>query len=187
MKTLRFALFTLFALALAACSAQPTQVYETVSPAVIKPGDSIAAPADDVILTISGAISITNTPEKTLQLDMPTLEKMGLVKYAINDPWLNAKNTYTGVLLSDLLKVIGAAPQATQLHFVALDDYQVDIFISDIQKWPVLLATQTNGAYMDIANNGPTRIIFPFDQYKEIDVVLYKDLSIWNVATIEVK
>lgn len=187
MKNLRFALFALFVLALAACSAQPAQVYESVSPATIKPGDPIPAPAGEVILTVSGKISASNTPDGLLQLDMPTLEKFGLVKYAINDPWLNTYNTYSGVLVSDLLKVLGADPQATTLHFVALDDYQVDIAVADIQKWPILLATQANGAYMDVANNGPTRIIFPFDQYKDIDVVLYKDLSIWNISTLEVK
>lgn len=187
MKTARFFLFALLAFTLAACASQPAQVYETVSPASIQPGDPIAAPTGEVILTVSGAISVTNTAENTLQLDMATLEKFGLVKYAINDPWLNAYNTYTGVLMSDFLKVIGADPKATQVHIVALDDYQVDIAIADIQKWPVLLATQVNGAAMDVANNGPTRIIFPFDQYKDIDLVLYKDLSIWNIATLEVK
>ncbi|GAB4485321.1 MAG: hypothetical protein OHK0010_03930 [Anaerolineales bacterium] len=186
MKTLRtFALFLLILL-LSACADQTKTVYTVVAPASLKPGDAIPAPSGEVILTVSGAISAKNNGD-TLQLDMPTLEKFGLVSYDENDPWLSAKNTYSGVLMSDFLKIIGVDSAATTVKFTALDDYVVELSIADLQKWPVLLATQTNGAYMTPENNGPTRIIFPFDQYPEIDQVKYKDLWIWNIKSIEVK
>ncbi|HNN12062.1 MAG TPA: molybdopterin-dependent oxidoreductase [Anaerolineales bacterium] len=170
---------------LASCSAKPSQTTMIVSPAEIQIGDAIPLPSDP-ILTVSGRISTTNDGSNLL-LDLATLEKFGLVKYEVNDPWLNEKNLYTGVLMSEFLKFVGAASDTTNVKLTALDDYQVDISIADIQKWPILLALQTNGEYMTVEFNGPTRIIFPFDDYKDIDQVAYKDLWIWNIRSMEIQ
>ena len=182
----RFSLL-LLVLILTACSSQSAvSDYTVVAPASLKAGDAIPAPTGDAIMTVSGAISVKNSGD-TLVLDMATLEKFGLVKYEVSDPWLNTKATYSGVLMSDFLKFVGASPSATTVKFTALDDYQVDIAISDIQKWPILLATQANGEYMGADNNGPTRIIFPYDTHSEIDQVAYKDLWVWNIKTVEIR
>ncbi|NQW23031.1 MAG: molybdopterin-dependent oxidoreductase [SAR202 cluster bacterium] len=173
--------------AIAACGGGSSAAsYETVTAASIKSGDAIPAPTGDVIITMLGDLNVTNSGD-TLELDMPTLEGFGLVKYTVNDPWLNAENTYTGVLISDLRKALGASSSATSLLFTALDDYQVDISLEDVEKWPILLATRNNGEYMDIENSGPTRVIFPYDAFPEIDRVSYKDLWIWNIKSVEVR
>ncbi|GAB4553072.1 MAG: molybdopterin-dependent oxidoreductase [Anaerolineales bacterium] len=186
MKTLRtFALFLLILL-LSACADQTKTVYTVVAPASLKPGDAIPAPSGEVILTVSGKISAKNNGD-TLQMDLATLEKLGLVEYDIHDPWMKEQVTYTGVLMSDFLKFIQADSTAELVHIVALDDYQVDLSVRELQKWPVLLATRANGAYMTVNENGPTRIIFPFDQYPEIDKKDYQDLSIWNIVSMEVR
>jgi len=185
MKTLRFPVFFAIVMLLAAC-ASPKVIYESVNKAELNPGDAIPAPNGEVILTVTGNISAYNNGD-TLELDMATLEKFGLVKYDIDDPWAKTTVNYTGILLSDFLKMVGASPSAENIHIVALDDYEVDITVTEAQKWPVLLATQSNGQYMTMAENGPTRIIFPFGRYSDVDVVLYQDLSIWSIKNIEVQ
>ena len=135
-------------------------------------------------MTLSGDIVVTNVGD-TLQLDMPILEGLGLVQYTVDDPWLNATNTYTGILMTDLSKYIGASASAKTIHMVALDDYAVDVTFEDIKKWPTLLATRTNGAYMDIESSGPTRIIFPNHSYS-VDPVIFNDSWIWNLKTMEI-
>jgi hypothetical protein len=186
MKTFRFVILFVMVISLVACSGQPKTIYEEVSPAALKPGDAIPAPTGEVILTVTGNISAKNNGD-TLELDMATLEKFGLVTYDIDDPWTKTTVNYSGVLLSDFLKIIGASTAAENIHIVALDDYAVDLTITEVQKWPVLIAIQSNGEYMTVAENGPTRIIFPFGRYSNIDVVLYQDLSIWNIKSIEVQ
>ena len=52
--------------------------------------------------------AIIEVNDDTLAFDMSTLEKLRLVKYEVDDPWLQEEVTYTGVLLSDLLEVAGA-------------------------------------------------------------------------------
>lgn len=184
----RFAWFFLLFLAvilLPAC-APSGDAYERVTQSTFQPGDVIPAPAGEVILTVTGKIGAKNSGDALL-LDMNTLEQFGLVQYVLNDPWLKEKVTYKGVLMSDFLEIIQADPGAESVHFVALDNYEVEISLREIRKWPVLLATQANGKYMTVQENGPTRIIFPFDQFPEIDQVTYKDLMIWNIASAEVR
>jgi hypothetical protein len=171
--------------ALAACSAQAMPAYQEVLPPSLRPGDSIPGPTEKVVLTLYGDLVVKNGGD-TLQFDMPTLEKLGIVEYAVHDPWLKSEVTYTGVLMSELSKFVGATDSATKVHIVALDDYQIDIPFTEIKKWPILLATRVNGEYMSIENSGPTRIIFPYHAYPEIDPVKYDDLWIWNIKSMEV-
>lgn len=169
---------------LVACGQSVAPTYETVSPAEIKPGDAIPSPTDTAVLTISGAI-ITKNDGETLNFDMDTLEKVGLVKYTVSDPWLNTKVTYSGVLLADLLKVAGVSETATTINVQALDGYAADIPLTETQQWPVLVATQADGAYISIENNGPTRIIFPYDNYS--DLANARNMSVWNIKSLEIK
>ena len=175
-------IFILFCLG--ACVGQTTPTYETVAPAAISPGADIPTPVDETVLILTGAIAVKNEGDQ-LSFDMPTLEKVGLVKYTVADPWLNTEVTYTGVLLSDLLKVAQATETVSAVHVVALDDYAADIPISEIQEWPVLLATQADGQYIAIEHNGPTRIIFPYDSHPNITNA--RNMSVWNVKSLEIK
>jgi hypothetical protein len=176
------ALLTLPACGGAAVESHPLS---NVAVATIRAGDEIPVP-DKPAVTIDGAISRSNIGTE-VALDVATLEQMGLVEYQAHDPWLDTDLKFTGVLLSDLLDVVGASPNATLVHFVAIDDYEVDIKISDARRWPILLATQTNDKPMAIADKGPLRIVFPYDQYPEIDQLKYKDLWIWQIASIEIR
>jgi hypothetical protein len=177
----------LIAFLLAACTQQPAStIYETVSAATIKPGDSIPAPTGEVVLTIDGNISQTNVGN-SLQLDMATLEKIGVVQYDVNDPFVKEKITYSGVLLSEILKAAGADASATTLTLRALDDYSTDMNITDADKWPILVATRANGEYMAIDKNGPLISVFPFDDFPEIDHLTYDALWVWSMHEITVK
>jgi hypothetical protein len=171
---------------LVACSQAPTTAYTTVSEATLKPGDVVPAPTGDVVLIIDGKINQTNAGD-TLQFDMPTLESIGVVKYAVDDPFAKKNITYSGVLLSQVLEVAGADPSATTLTLKALDDYTTDMKISDANKWPVLVATQADGAYMPIDKNGPLISVWPFDDFPEIDHVTYDALWVWSLSNITVK
>ncbi len=176
------------ALALVACGSNAagtdTAEYDVVTPAVLTPGEPIPAPSGDVVLTLFGDISVTNSGE-TLQLDMATIEQLGLVKYTVDDPWLEVRTTYTGVLMSDIKKYAGMSAAATSIQMTALDDFSVDISVADIDRWPIMLATRINGDYMDIENAGPTRIIFPYHT-GTFDLETYNKFWIWNLKSMDV-
>jgi hypothetical protein len=159
-------------------------IYEVVESGSISPGDAVPAPTNDVVLVVSGEIATTNRGA-TLTFDIDTLENLRLVKYAVDDPWLNDRVTYTGVLLSDLLEVAGAPDTTTEVIAVALDGYVSPIPVSEIESWPVLIATRSNGAHMTIETSGPTRIIFPYELHN--DITAARNMSVWNLESLEIK
>jgi hypothetical protein len=185
MHRMMFVSLVLIALLLAACGGQPaTPAYDVVAPASVSQGSPVPAPTEDVILTVTGAITNKNAGD-TLEFDILTLEKLGLVKYTVSDPWENEEVTYTGVLLSELLAVAGVPDSATTVHVVALDDYAADIPISEVEAWPILVATQADGEYLTVDYNGPTRIIFPYDTYS--DITAARNMSVWNNKLLEIR
>lgn len=67
----------------------------------------------------------------------------------------------------------------------AIDDYKIDLTKEEWLRWDILLATQTDGLYMDIKEKGPARIVFPYDTAKDIDPLIYNPKWIWQVKSIE--
>jgi hypothetical protein len=170
----------------AGCASPPKQPYDVVTPASIPPGSALPQPVTETALSFSGSIGTTNVGT-TLTLDMPTLERLGLVTYSIDDPWRKARTAYTGVLVSDVLTAIAVPASATSLHMVAMDDYEVDLPIATVQKYPILLATRADGQYMSVEDGGPTRIIYPYDTSPELDPLATKDQLIWSIKSFEVR
>lgn len=160
------------------------KLYDRIAQASLDPGDPIPKPSDDIILTVSGDISIINDNNQ-LTFDIKTLEMLGLIRYKVDDPWLQKEVTYSGVLLSDLLKFAGASDSVTVVYATALDGYAVAIPIKEIEDWPVLLATQSDGTYMTVENSGPTRIIFPYGVHDDISVA--RNYSVWNLKSLEIR
>lgn len=182
-----FTLLLLMALVSSACGQNATPVtYKTVSEGALKPGSAIPAPSGEVVLTLDGNISQTNQ-ENTLALDMETLESIGLIEYKVDDPFLKRNILYTGVLLTKLLEVAGADKNATTMKLWALDDYSVDMKIADAYKWPVIIATKADGAYIPLDQNGPLISVFPFNDFPEIDHLTYDNQWLWALAKITVK
>src|SRR5688572_20400951 len=167
-------------------SAATSSVYDRVTDPKLKAGDGVPAPSEEVVLTVDGRIDETNSGD-TLQFDMSTLESIGLVQYDVDDPFAKKNILYTGVLLSELLKVAGVAPDATTLTLQALDDYSTDMKISDADKWPVLVAIRADGEYMPVDKNGPLISVFPFSDFPEIDHLTYDALWVWSLSAITVK
>jgi hypothetical protein len=183
----------------AGCGGGAGEIYETVSNGVLRAGDPVPHPANDPVLEIEGKIRTSNNDgvatntklsrneSGSLVLDLETLERLPLVRYSVEDPWLKREVTYTGVLVSDLVRLAGPVPGATTLHLLALDDYEVDIALADVDRWPIMLATQLDGQHMPVSKGGPTRIAFPYGLVGGIDELKYKDLWIWNIETITVR
>lgn len=167
-----------------AAPAEP--IYETVSAASLNPGDSLPTPGDEVILRVTGKIGQTNAAGAA-EFDLAMLESIGQVQYDVNDPFAQAERVFTGPLLAQLLNVVEAAPDAATLEFIALNDYKVEMDIEEARKWPVLYALQADGRYIPLDDGGPAKIVFPFDDYEELDQPTYGKFWVWSMAEIVVK
>lgn len=158
---------------------------ELVSSATLVNADAVPRPTHTPAVLLTGAIENTNDGRR-LALDLDTLERLKLVRYRVRDPWAKRDVVYTGVLLSDLLEFARARGRASRLRMTALDDYKTTIAVSDVARWPILLATRSDGKRIPVARGGPTRVVFPYGQFK-IDPSRYNEQWIWSVKTIDVR
>jgi hypothetical protein len=185
-----FQLFTLAILLLAlvsACGAEPkaTAGFTTVTTATLTPNDQVAQPTGPVVLSLTGKIGTTNGPGR-LDFDMETLEKLGMIEFTVDDPYLKRATTYQGVILQRVLDIARLPQDATTLHAIALNDYATDVPIKPINQWPVMLATKRDGQRMPVADKGPIEIVFPYNSFT-IDPTVYDPMWVWQLRSFEVR
>ena len=176
------------ALILTACSTaapNPASVYTRVTEATLQAGDPIPAPEERIILTVTGKIGAANEDEHIV-MDLATLEMVGLVEYTVIDPFKEEEISYRGPLMSDLLDVWQVSEDATVLDILALNDYRVEVPISDLRQYPVIFALQADGEYMAVEERGPAMLVYPYNDY-EFERPLYDAYWIWQIETIDVK
>lgn len=149
----------------------------------IRPGATVPAPEESAVLTVTGKISSTNRGG-TLQLDPPTLDALGRQQVTVYEPWVRRTLGFQGVWLDDLLHVAEADRGARSLHLSALDGYQIDVSMADVDTGQFFIATRTgDGGPIPIAEGGPLRIVV-------LDGVPSEDTDsrwIWSLSTIDVR
>jgi hypothetical protein len=145
---------------------------------------SLPAPKEAPILTISGKISVTNG-EAGAQFDRAMLEEMGLVTVETVTPWYTGAVKFEGVPMDTLMKRVGASGE--RVTVVALNDYSSEIPFEDFAKYKVILALKRNGEYMPVRDKGPLFIIYPFDSMPELKSQTFYSRSVWQIAKIVVK
>ena len=152
--------------------------------AVAANADPLASPTSKPILTISGQITSTNS-DNSAQFDRGMLEALGTVSFVTVTPWANAPEAFEGVPLDKLMDHVGATGE--RVTAIALNDYAVEIPISDFVKHGPILALKRNGEYMTVKNKGPLFIIYPFDSKPELKSQAYYSRSAWQVAKLVIK
>jgi hypothetical protein len=181
----RFSLFNYAILAgvvlvvLASCSVSTEPDYVEVKSRTLRSGDEIPTVAGDTVLALSGG----TIGESRLNADVQLLESIGTVSYSVNDPYENRPVEYEGVLLESLFDQFGGAA-ATGVTITAIDDYQQVISRVDAEKWPIILALKADGEYAKRNHRGPSMIIYPYDQYSELEPTKYDPQWVWQIAGI---
>ena len=145
---------------------------------------SLAAPSDKPILTVTGKITVTNK-DGTAQFDRAMLEALGAASFSTATPWYKEVVKFEGVPLAKLLDAVGAT--GDRIVSVALNDYSAEMPIEDARKFGVILALKRDGEYMTVRDKGPIFIVYPFDSNPDLKVQKYYSRSVWQVARIEVK
>jgi hypothetical protein len=117
-------------------------------------------------------------------LDRAALDSLNHLELTVSDPFQKKQVGYKGVWLADLLRAAGADLSTGNLRITALDDYVVNIPMSDVRAGGIFLAVQNlDGTAIPVSGGGPTRIVFrdgtPAGGNSE--------QWIWSIATIEVQ
>ncbi len=144
---------------------------------------TLPAPQERSILEVTGKITNTNAGNRA-QFDLPMLEKLGISRLKTATAWTEGKPVFEGVLVRDLFNQVGASGE--KVTVVALNDYKVDIPMSDFKNFPVILAYRMDGQALRVKDKGPLWIIYPADDFPELNNKQTQNKWVWQVKEIQI-
>ncbi len=151
--------------------------------ATVSHARELPPPTGEVLLTVSGNISVTNG-NGVARFDRAMLEALAQRTTNTDTPWFEGTRDFSGPLGQAILDAVGA--QGDMLRVVALNDYAADVPAIDFRKHPVILATHVDQQELTIRKKGPLFLIYPFDERPELFNEVYFGRSVWQIARIEV-
>ena len=142
-------------------------------------------PAGDVMLTVSGAIALTNG-DGVFAMDEAMLRALPTVTYFVTDPWMGG-STYSGVLISTLLEYVGFPLGAEQVVLVASDEKEFVIKVADVLAYPILLVMDGDGEALVESLGGPVKVAYPYDAYPGLEEMYPPENWTWWVIGVRVE
>jgi hypothetical protein len=146
--------------------------------------NGLAPPRHPVVLTVTGAIGITNAPGRA-DFDLLAIELLGLVGLTTWTPWTEGEIQFGGVWARRLMEAVRA--NGTEVDALALNDYEQTIPLEDFAKYDVLLATRVNGRPMRVRDKGPIWIVYPWSEHPELDDFETRKKSVWQLSALHVR
>lgn len=146
--------------------------------------DLLPVPSGQVILKVTGNIDHPNVGDE-LWLDRAMLNSLEGRTLVTDTPWHRKANVFKGPLLRSVLNAAGIESDYVVIH--ALNGFAAEIPVTDIDHYDVILAMTSNGEPMAIRDFGPLFVLYPFDEYPELnnnEAIRFR--SVWQVDSIEV-
>ena len=137
-------------------------------------------------LDVTGKISKTNDAAHQVY-HFTEVQLLALPAHSITTAttW-TPRSTFTGPLLADILKTVGASGSAVEIH--TLDDYTYTIPVSDCDRYGVVVAYSMNGQRLKISDFGPLFLIYPRDAFPDELMGAAGDSKfVWQIKALIVK
>lgn len=145
--------------------------------------DTVPSPTDEVLLTITGEISVTNT-EDALELDLDMLRELDDSIIETSTIWTDGVQRFQGVSLNALVEFLSVTDGVLKAQ--AINDYTVEIPVSDAIVDGPILAYTMNDAVMSVREKGPLWVVYPYDSGTQYQSEVIYSRSIWQLDRIEV-
>lgn len=140
-------------------------------------------PEDTVVLTVTGAITTTNVDD-TAQFDVAMLSQIDATMIETTTIWTDGEQTFEGVSLDVLLERLGVS-EGTILA-TAINDYTVEIPVSDAVPGGPIIAYHMNGNPMSVRDKGPLWVVYPYDSSTDYQSEVIYARSIWQLDRLEI-
>ncbi|HEX7933750.1 MAG TPA: molybdopterin-dependent oxidoreductase [Paraburkholderia sp.] len=149
---------------------------------------SVEAQTDAAALSldVTGKISrSTDAAHRVYHFDEAQLLALPSHSITTGTTW-TPRSTFSGPLLGDILKTVGA--HGTQVEIHTLDDYTYTVPVSDCDRYGVVLAYSMNGRRLKISDFGPLFLIYPRDAFPdELAGALGDSKFVWQIKALIVK
>jgi hypothetical protein len=147
--------------------------------------EPLPSPSGPVILTIDGAIDVSNTEDGKAAFDLAMLEALPRSSFTTTTIWTDGPQTFEGASITDLMARLGS--KAGEINAIATNDYEIRFPVSDARDHAGLIAYRANGALLPPGNKGPLWIVFPFDSDPLLQTERFQSESIWSLATMTLR
>jgi hypothetical protein len=148
---------------------------------MLAPCPAMAADDSETLLEVTGQIA----DDGGARFDRQALEAMPQHRTTTSTPWTDGVSVFEGPLLCDLLELVGA--DGTVLQAKALNDYAVEIPIGDCERYPVILALTRDGERLSRRDMGPIWIVYPRDDFPELQLETVNARWVWQLTELEVR
>ncbi len=145
---------------------------------------SMPAPEGPVVLTVTGALPVTNAPDAA-SFDLALLAEIGEASFHTSTIWTEGTKKFTGTPLKALLDRLQVT--AGSLRAIALNDYHADIPVETIDAEAPLLVWAVDGDRLTVRNRGPLWIVYPYDLSDKYRSDQIFSRSVWQLNRIEVR
>jgi hypothetical protein len=144
--------------------------------AVLLSAGAVAASED-------GAILLTvEAPSGQSEFDLGMLQSLPAVTIETETIWTDGLQTFTGVPLTELTRKLGV--DSGILQAMAINNYAVEIPVSDAVDGGPIVAYERNGAPMSVRDKGPLWIVYPYDSNPDYRSEEIYSRSIWQLEKI---
>ena len=143
----------------------------------------LPVPKGEVVLTVTGDIRVGNQGESAV-FDLEMLQALGATSFETSTPWTEGVHSFTGVSLAALMAVLGVTEGS--LRATAINDYAVDIPVSDAVDGGPILAYLQDGKPMSIREKGPLWVVYPYDLNEDYQSEVSYSRSIWQLVSLDV-
>lgn len=132
--------------------------------------------------TSTGVVAVVRGADRR-DVTIAEIETLPMVRIDTRTPWDEGVFRFEGVLLADFLDWVGAK-DAPSITVRGLDGYSAVIPRADWTTWPIVLVTRQDGQPLDVRRRGPARIVYPVDQFPELNAGEYANRAVWLIAEI---
>lgn len=135
-------------------------------------------------VSVAGETLLTLTHEGTVQTyDLAALQEMGATTFETETIWTDGAQSFTGVPLAVFVENHDLDDGI--LLASAINDYTVEIPVSDAVQGGPIIAYLNNGEPMSVRDKGPLWIVYPYDSNPDYQSELIYSRSIWQLDRIE--
>ena len=142
----------------------------------------LGVPENDVVLTASGELDVTNV-DNTAQFDMDMLMALDSTIIETSTIWTDGVQEFEGVQLHVLLERLGVT--SGTILATAINDYTIEIPVEDAVVDGPMIAYKLNKEFMSVRDKGPLWVVYPYDDNTDYRSEVTYSRSIWQLDRIE--
>ena len=150
-------------------------------------GTALPALAGPVLLTVTGRIAGaegTGDSPGVAKFDAARLAALPRREFTTSTIWTEGVQSFSGVELRSLIDHLGVS--SGTLKITAVNDYSIQIPVSEVAAGGALLADLRDGKPMTVRDKGPLWLVYPYDSASEFRNEVVYSRSVWQVDRIEV-